>query len=387
MKMTIKTAGERYLSEQEFLNKCRSYKPLSVICKEWGIKINRPLLKKLEVEPDGNDRYGVFQMGSLTKKLSQILDAIKEQQKRAIDEINSIFDFLDKNGSATNLVDVPDVRRFLMVMLTESFNKTIRELRATVDIPTDGFRSEKELNCWAEKRGLPTQNGIEIEIGSHDVISTHQEARSIFNALSKLKDDFGLGDFQTLYSYFFYDLNVPRKVLMCFTIPLTMAATATIMTRKQYYKLIRGDWYDRAAAAKKFPIWELPGENDEGKVYPTREEWLKTTITPDTFYIHIAVPRIGFRQKDLETFLKQHGKNIFQEYEAFYTSHELKPNFRDNWLIYFLTHKWGIKRERAAEFIGITPHGGSETFRRKMKALMKAQERFQNELAVLESDI
>jgi hypothetical protein len=377
MKMTIKS---EYLSERQFINVCKKYSLIKKFCAETGLQITPSLVRK-NIVPAKGKQYLESQKTELYKKISNDGDFFHSisakkneariERKKAAKYVQEFVNLLRQNPLQYPLFDDPAVRSFLMAILSDHFNERIQGARKEIGIPVYGFASEEELQKWALQRNLPAQNSAEIEFDFESTIKAHREAQLLADLILTLQTKYKIFDHQVFYAYIFYDFNRLSDLVVRLAIMPTFKPTATITTRGQHYKLINGNWLDspEAAAKKKIAIWEFPNENVDG--------WIGANITPDSFYVHIALPRRGFQKTDFDKFFRKYGAKIHKEYREFYKELKIHSplNFGDRWLIYFLNEKLKMPLAEINSVISVSKDN-----------LKKIHQDFQGQLAALERD-
>ncbi len=153
-------ASSDVLSEKAFIKQCNESKLVSKVLTDLGLVLTPALLREQEILPSCG-KYSSSQVMDLYRHLApEGIARIGASKKRQRDIVSArahqIIRFVQ---GIEGLERSSEVKRFLLLTLSEKFVADIQKLRSTCGIPADGFTNDAEVARWADFKKDQPQEG------------------------------------------------------------------------------------------------------------------------------------------------------------------------------------------------------------------------------------
>ncbi|MDP2763029.1 MAG: hypothetical protein Q8O27_00735 [Enterobacteriaceae bacterium] len=311
--MTINMS--KYESRSEFIKACKKdplIKPL--LDSKHITDITEGVLKKYNINPeiDGFFRYNqIFDLSSKIKK------GLEKQYGKMPNEIPKTpeFEFLKYI-----IFDAPVIKRFLLITLSDKFNKEIKKIRTKYNIREDGFSNEKQSKLWMN--GWRKRAKKELK----DMFS--KNIHTAFYEEFKRKMDYKYSEIENYLNFIHkeiedeaHDLFWKYELKMGFIPPLYILWD---FNNKRIISFLND--YNKTIPFKT-PDMYINTEN--GKI-----SW---GIPKDLYCIAFIRPAT---KTALEKYIDDNWPRIKKEMNIFYKRVPLNKNFKRDWLVYKY-HKMG----------------------------------------------
>jgi hypothetical protein len=306
---------------EDFLKYCLENVNLKRIIGQRNIKLSKQLLENNGIKPKEDGLYRPEQRADLYNKLSS--NGIALYDLDADEKANNIYEFF--NGvKDIDLGGSPELKRFLLLTLSEEFNNKIISVRKIFDIPEDGFKSKIECGQWLKKTQessspkteiLSNARGLSFKLDCSLVNNIKIELAKIFDPY-KVSRSFWFQELKNIY--LFYAFNDPTASGLIESFKLQSWETLTVYTPKYTLSLCGGNW----GGAQMPPHYKN-----------------------NCFFIHMEFPNV-MRKKDIENFIEKRLKSVKEEFYEYINIKEKNTNkskFLIHWLIYFLHEKLKYK--------------------------------------------
>ena len=305
----------KYKSRNEFIKACKKdslIKPL--LDSKCVADITKEDLKKYNINPEINGFFHYNQIFDLSYKIKNDL---KKQYGKIPTGIPKTpeFEFLKHI-----IFDSPAIKRFLLITLSDKFNKEIEKIRTKYNIQEDGFSNEKQSKLW--------MNGWRKRAKKELKDMSSGNIHPAFYEEFKRKMDYKLSEVENYLNFIqkeieneAYDLFWKYELRMGFIPPLYVLCD---FNNKRIISFLNN--------CNKTTPFKTPDKYTTTRSYNSKDIGKISWGMPKDLYC-IAFTR-PVTQKALKKYIDDNWSRIKKEMDIFYKQIPLNENFQRDWLIY-----------------------------------------------------
>ena len=312
----MKIKMSKYKSKSEFIKACKKdplIKPL--LDSKYIADITEKVLKKYNINPEMDGFFHYSQIFDLSSKIKKRLEKRYGKISTEIPKTPE-FEFLEHIT-----FDAPVIRRFLLITLSDKFNKEIKKIRTKYNIRKDGLGDEKQselwMNEWRERAKKELKN-----------------MPPVFYEEFKRKMDYKFSEVENYLNFIHKEIeNEGHNLFWKYGLRMGFIPLLYILwdfNNKRIISFLNN--YNKTTSFKTpdmYTTTESYSSKDLGKI-----SW---GIPKDLYCIAFIRP---VTKTALEKYIDDNWPRIKKEMNIFYKQVPLNKNFRRDWLIYKY-HKMG----------------------------------------------
>lgn len=320
---------------QEFLEFCSENK--LVLASLDGLRLDEKLLESQGIVPDKNGFFSKNQWTDFYVRFSENGAKLKKPDINADPRVKNLHNFLNR----INKIDfggTPDIKRFLILTLSNNFDADVAGFRNKFQIPKKGFETIWQYEEWHKRISSNfSSKKMEILFASSTVfkdnkrLSTsfkHDLYQKITSAAQIIFQKYKIAqlDSEMKYTYLFFGLNTPELSGFGTAFSVQGFETVSMYTPKWHLDLCGDVW----GGGQRTPYQR-----------------------GDCFSIRLEFPKGVMRKKDLQSFVDKNFKMIKEEFDEYIKkSHDgTDTAFALHWFLCFLNKRLGYKPKMVRDWI------------------------------------